>query len=123
MQSKRSFWLTTIRTQIKVNYFENVCNSFLDYLKAPLERYIKRFPIPIRLVHLEERSGLIRARLKGSEMAKGKVSLEFSAIIDCWGTLMMNCLINKMLKCLSSNHCFLGSALLGCPRRGDKRLA
>lgn len=53
-----------------------------DYLKAPLEQYIKRFPVPMHLVHLAERSGLIRARLKGSDMAKGKVLLFLDAHVE-----------------------------------------
>ncbi|KAI6200901.1 Polypeptide N-acetylgalactosaminyltransferase [Aphelenchoides besseyi] len=53
-----------------------------DYLKHPLELYIKRFSIPIHLVHLTARSGLIRARLTGSEMAKGKVLLFLDAHVE-----------------------------------------
>uniref|UniRef100_A0A1I7Y0K0 Polypeptide N-acetylgalactosaminyltransferase n=1 Tax=Steinernema glaseri TaxID=37863 RepID=A0A1I7Y0K0_9BILA len=53
-----------------------------DYLKKPLELYIRRFPIPVHLVHLEERSGLIRARLRGSDMAKGKVLLFLDAHVE-----------------------------------------
>lgn len=46
----------------------------IDYLQKPLDLYIKRFPIQVRIVHLPERSGLIRARLTGSGMATGKAS-------------------------------------------------
>uniref|UniRef100_A0A915DYF9 Ricin B lectin domain-containing protein n=1 Tax=Ditylenchus dipsaci TaxID=166011 RepID=A0A915DYF9_9BILA len=53
-----------------------------DYLKKPLELYTKRFPIPVHLVHLQERSGLIRARLTGSAMAKGKVLLFLDAHVE-----------------------------------------
>ncbi|CAI2348704.1 unnamed protein product [Caenorhabditis sp. 36 PRJEB53466] len=53
-----------------------------DYLRKPLDSYIKMFPIPIHLVHLEERSGLIRARLTGSGMAKGKILLFLDAHVE-----------------------------------------
>lgn len=55
---------------------------YLDYLKAPLEQYVKRFPVPIHLIQLAERSGLIRARLKGSDVAKGKVLLFLDAHVE-----------------------------------------
>ncbi|CAB3402696.1 unnamed protein product [Caenorhabditis bovis] len=53
-----------------------------DYLKKPLDAYIQQFPIPIHIVHLEDRSGLIRARLTGSEMAKGKILLFLDAHVE-----------------------------------------
>ncbi|PIO63884.1 hypothetical protein TELCIR_14501, partial [Teladorsagia circumcincta] len=53
-----------------------------DYLKAPLDEYIKRFPVPMRIVHLKRRSGLIRARLTGSGMAKGRVLLFLDAHVE-----------------------------------------
>lgn len=53
-----------------------------DYLRKPLDAYIKMFPIPVHLVHLEERSGLIRARLTGSGMAKGKILLFLDAHVE-----------------------------------------
>ncbi|UMM25549.1 hypothetical protein L5515_005324 [Caenorhabditis briggsae] len=53
-----------------------------DYLVKPLDAYIKKFPIPVHLVHLEERSGLIRARLTGSGMAKGKILLFLDAHVE-----------------------------------------
>uniref|UniRef100_A0A914BW39 Polypeptide N-acetylgalactosaminyltransferase n=1 Tax=Acrobeloides nanus TaxID=290746 RepID=A0A914BW39_9BILA len=53
-----------------------------DYLQKPLDLYIKRFPIQVRIVHLPERSGLIRARLTGSGMATGKVLLFLDAHVE-----------------------------------------
>lgn len=53
-----------------------------DYLKKPLELYTRRFPIPVHLVHLPERSGLIRARLAGSAMARGKILLFLDAHVE-----------------------------------------
>uniref|UniRef100_A0A183C8T3 Polypeptide N-acetylgalactosaminyltransferase n=1 Tax=Globodera pallida TaxID=36090 RepID=A0A183C8T3_GLOPA len=53
-----------------------------DYLKRPLELYMRRFPLPVHLLHLPERSGLIRARLAGSAMATGKVLLFLDAHVE-----------------------------------------
>ncbi|GMS89295.1 hypothetical protein PENTCL1PPCAC_11470, partial [Pristionchus entomophagus] len=53
-----------------------------SYLTKPLDAYIKRFPIPVHLVHLPERSGLIRARLTGSAMAKAPVLLFLDAHVE-----------------------------------------
>ncbi|PAV86556.1 hypothetical protein WR25_11946 [Diploscapter pachys] len=52
------------------------------YLRKPLDTYLKRLPITIKIVHLKERSGLIRARLTGSEMAKGKILLFLDAHVE-----------------------------------------
>lgn len=54
----------------------------LDYLHEPLEAYVSRLPVTVHLVHLPERSGLIRARLAGSGMAKGKVLLFLDAHVE-----------------------------------------
>ncbi|KAE9415039.1 hypothetical protein Angca_008254 [Angiostrongylus cantonensis] len=53
-----------------------------DYLKEPLDEYIKRFSIKIRITHLKQRSGLIRARLHGSEMARGRIILFLDAHVE-----------------------------------------
>uniref|UniRef100_A0AC34QV47 Polypeptide N-acetylgalactosaminyltransferase n=1 Tax=Panagrolaimus sp. JU765 TaxID=591449 RepID=A0AC34QV47_9BILA len=53
-----------------------------DYLKKPLDMYLKRLPLATHIIHLTERSGLIRARLAGSEIAKGKVLLFLDAHVE-----------------------------------------
>uniref|UniRef100_A0A915PRL1 Polypeptide N-acetylgalactosaminyltransferase n=1 Tax=Setaria digitata TaxID=48799 RepID=A0A915PRL1_9BILA len=52
------------------------------YLRKPLDLYIKRFSLPFHLIHLPERSGLIRARLHGAKLAKGKVLLFLDAHVE-----------------------------------------
>lgn len=42
-----------------------------DNLKEPLDKYMSQFP-KVRIVRLKERQGLIRARLAGAAVAKGK---------------------------------------------------
>jgi len=53
-----------------------------DYLKKPLDLYLKRLPVTTHIIHLTERSGLIRARLAGSDIAKGKVLLFLDAHVE-----------------------------------------
>ncbi|VDL62622.1 unnamed protein product [Nippostrongylus brasiliensis] len=53
-----------------------------SYLKDPLDAYIKRFPVPMHIVHLKNRSGLIRARLTGSSMAKGRILVFLDAHVE-----------------------------------------
>ncbi|NXG35402.1 GALT5 acetylgalactosaminyltransferase, partial [Dromaius novaehollandiae] len=45
--------------------------SAKDYLKEKLDKYMSQFP-KVKILHLKERHGLIRARLAGAEIAKGK---------------------------------------------------
>jgi polypeptide N-acetylgalactosaminyltransferase len=52
------------------------------HLKKPLDLFLQRLPVPVHIVHLPERSGLIRARLAGSDIAKGKVLLFLDAHIE-----------------------------------------
>ncbi|OZC07013.1 glycosyltransferase, group 2 family protein [Onchocerca flexuosa] len=52
------------------------------YLQKPLDLYVKRFSLPFHLIHLPERSGLIRARLHGAKIAKGKVLLFLDAHVE-----------------------------------------
>lgn len=49
-------------------------NSTLDYLYAPLESYIKEnFPaLDIRILHMEKRSGLMKARVAGVRAARSE---------------------------------------------------
>ncbi|CAJ0598701.1 unnamed protein product [Cylicocyclus nassatus] len=85
-------WSTLLRTLHSVinrsplNLLEEIILiddlSDRDYLKEPLDAYIKRFPIPMRIVHLKKRSGLIRARLTGSGMARGRILLFLDAHVE-----------------------------------------
>uniref|UniRef100_A0A8C0IFF1 Glycosyltransferase 2-like domain-containing protein n=1 Tax=Bubo bubo TaxID=30461 RepID=A0A8C0IFF1_BUBBB len=44
--------------------------STKEYLKEKLDKYMSRFP-KVKILHLKERHGLIRARLAGAQIAKG----------------------------------------------------
>lgn len=54
-----------------------------DYLREQLDKYMAQFP-KVRILRLKERQGLIRARIAGADIAKGKQSLEqCHTLIQC----------------------------------------
>lgn len=44
--------------------------STLEFLGDQLEEYVKTLPIPVRLIRMEERFGIVKARLRGAEVSK-----------------------------------------------------
>ncbi|KAL3832145.1 hypothetical protein ACJMK2_023816, partial [Sinanodonta woodiana] len=54
-----------------------------DELGKELDRYVAKLPVPVHVVRSEERTGLIRARLKGAAQAKGKVITFLDAHCEC----------------------------------------
>ncbi|NXG50202.1 GALT5 acetylgalactosaminyltransferase, partial [Psilopogon haemacephalus] len=55
--------------------------STKEYLKEKLDQYMSRFP-KVKVLHLKERHGLIRARLAGAEIAKGKMKAILQARLE-----------------------------------------
>ncbi|KAF2978591.1 hypothetical protein EK904_006824 [Melospiza melodia maxima] len=54
-----------------------------EFLKASLENYVKKLEVPVRILRMEQRSGLIRARLRGAAAAKGQVITFLDAHCEC----------------------------------------
>ncbi|XP_029843377.2 polypeptide N-acetylgalactosaminyltransferase 1 [Ixodes scapularis] len=53
------------------------------FLKAPLDEYVSKLPVPTKVVRAHNRTGLIRARLLGAAQAKGKVLTFLDAHCEC----------------------------------------
>ncbi|XP_061302193.1 polypeptide N-acetylgalactosaminyltransferase 5 isoform X1 [Pezoporus flaviventris] len=56
--------------------------STKKYLKEKLDKYMSRFP-KVKILHLKERHGLIRARLAGAEIAKGTILTFLDSHVEC----------------------------------------
>ncbi|NXX95349.1 GALT5 acetylgalactosaminyltransferase, partial [Centropus bengalensis] len=56
--------------------------STKEYLKEELDKYMLRFP-KVKILHLKERHGLIRARLAGAEVAKGTILTFLDSHVEC----------------------------------------
>ncbi|XP_069075659.1 polypeptide N-acetylgalactosaminyltransferase 1 isoform X2 [Pleurodeles waltl] len=54
-----------------------------DFLKRPLENYARNLKVPVHVIRMEQRSGLIRARLKGAAASKGQVITFLDAHCEC----------------------------------------
>ncbi|NWI86733.1 GLT13 acetylgalactosaminyltransferase, partial [Pitta sordida] len=54
-----------------------------EFLKGSLERYVKKLEVSTRIIRMEQRSGLIRARLRGAAASKGQVITFLDAHCEC----------------------------------------
>ncbi|NWI02120.1 GLT13 acetylgalactosaminyltransferase, partial [Tichodroma muraria] len=54
-----------------------------EFLKASLENYVKKLEVPVKILRMEQRSGLIRARLRGAAASKGQVITFLDAHCEC----------------------------------------
>ncbi|XP_048455299.1 polypeptide N-acetylgalactosaminyltransferase 13 isoform X1 [Rhincodon typus] len=58
-------------------------DSERDFLKKPLDNYVKNLQVPVKIIRMEKRSGLIRARLRGAAASKGQVITFLDAHCEC----------------------------------------
>ena len=93
-----------------------VCVCVSDFLKRPLEQYVRRLEVRVSVIRMEQRSGLIRARLKGASISTGQVCVYL--LVPGLHTVLV-CL-NLSLDVISVS---LGHNLSGCPLRMHHRLA
>lgn len=54
-----------------------------DFLKERLDEYVGNLPVFTQVVRMQNRSGLMRARLKGAELARGEVIIFLDAHCEC----------------------------------------
>uniref|UniRef100_A0A8C9G2U0 Polypeptide N-acetylgalactosaminyltransferase 1 n=1 Tax=Pavo cristatus TaxID=9049 RepID=A0A8C9G2U0_PAVCR len=66
-------------------YFASISDfkSVQYFLRRPLESYVKKLKVPVHVIRMEQRSGLIRARLKGAAASKGQVITFLDAHCEC----------------------------------------
>ncbi|OXB82319.1 UNVERIFIED_CONTAM: hypothetical protein H355_004636 [Colinus virginianus] len=50
---------------------------------ASLENYVRKLEVPVKILRMEQRSGLIRARLRGAAAARGQVITFLDAHCEC----------------------------------------
>ncbi|KAI0227459.1 Polypeptide N-acetylgalactosaminyltransferase 13 [Lamellibrachia satsuma] len=54
-----------------------------DFLGKPLEDYVAKLPVPVTVLRARKRTGLIRARLRGADKAKGKILTFLDSHCEC----------------------------------------
>ncbi|OWK09875.1 hypothetical protein Celaphus_00006389 [Cervus elaphus hippelaphus] len=54
-----------------------------DFLKRPLESYVKKLKVPVHIIQMEQRSGLIRTRLRGAAVSQGEVITFLDVHCEC----------------------------------------
>jgi polypeptide N-acetylgalactosaminyltransferase len=73
--------------------------SSRSFLREPLEDYVKKLPVPTRVLRLRTREGLVSARLLGARAATGDVLTFLDAHCECtigW--------LEPLLKRVKENH-------------------
>lgn len=83
---ENQFPTNEIRTFFKLSKLADYNLAFpplLEFLKAKLDDYLQAHLPKVRVIHLEKRSGLIRARLAGARAARGEVLIFLDSHTEC----------------------------------------
>ncbi|NWR42345.1 GALT5 acetylgalactosaminyltransferase, partial [Regulus satrapa] len=97
--------------------------STKEYLKEQLDTYMSRFP-KVKILRLRERHGLIRARLAGAEIAKGRAGAqpcsEFSrgGTQRCWASLPSTAFVPPAAPGISQTNLFFSYMTVDNFQRG-----
>ena len=78
--SERGICTFTIYLSFYLSFF---FVSRLEYLGKKLEDYVATLPTPVHVLRTGKRSGLIRARLIGADIAKGETITFLDAHCEC----------------------------------------
>lgn len=79
-----SFWAVVVLLCLRiVSKLYKFLLHITDFLKLTLENYVKNLEVPVKIIRMEERSGLIRARLRGAAASKGQVITFLDAHCEC----------------------------------------
>lgn len=68
-----------------MTFISNISMSFvqLDFLKNPLDEYVRTLDVSTRVIHSRKRIGLIKARILGAKEAKSEVLTFLDAHCEC----------------------------------------
>ncbi|KAG7275712.1 hypothetical protein CRUP_011339, partial [Coryphaenoides rupestris] len=80
-----------MKDMFKINQFNLMASDMIALnrslpdvrLDGKLENYVRMLEVPVRVLRMEQRSGLIRARLRGAAATKGQVITFLDAHCEC----------------------------------------
>uniref|UniRef100_A0A8C6PY43 Polypeptide N-acetylgalactosaminyltransferase n=1 Tax=Nothobranchius furzeri TaxID=105023 RepID=A0A8C6PY43_NOTFU len=68
---------------VRLDGFKMFTSQTFNFLQKKLENYVQTLEVPVRILRMEQRSGLIRARLRGAAATSGQVITFLDAHCEC----------------------------------------